>query len=108
MKKFIINDDVSPVTMLTGVVRRTMATGEAMMLCEVTLDAGAIVPMHQHIHEQVGYVVRGRVSFEIDGETLILGAGDSYAIGSNIPHEARAIEDSIVIDVFSPPREEYR
>jgi quercetin dioxygenase-like cupin family protein len=78
------------------------------MVIEVTLDKGAVVPMHDHPHEQVGYVVRGRVQFVINGETLIAETGDSYAIAGGIPHEATALEDSVVIDVFSPPREEYR
>jgi quercetin dioxygenase-like cupin family protein len=79
-----------------------------MMLIEVRLDAGAIVPMHTHPHEQTGYCSSGRLRFQIGHETRELGPGDCWMIPGDVPHEVTAIEDCVVIDVFSPPREEYR
>ncbi len=93
--------------MFPGVVRRTLASGDRTTLIEVTLTKGATVANHQHEHEQVGYIARGRVRFEIGGETQDLAEGDSYVAPSNVPHAVTALEDSIAIDVFSPPRIEY-
>jgi quercetin dioxygenase-like cupin family protein len=93
--------------MFPGVVRRTLASGDRTTLVEVTLTKGATVPPHQHEHEQVGYIARGRVRFEIGGETRELVEGDSYLARSNVPHAVVALEDSVAIDIFSPPRTEY-
>jgi len=98
----------TPVEMLTGVVRRTLTEGERMMLVEVTLAQGAVVPPHTHPHEQIGYLASGRLLFEVGGERRELAAGDSWLVPSNIPHAVTALEPSVAIDVFSPPREEYR
>ena len=58
--------NVDPVEMLPGVVRRTLATGDQMMIAHVTLDKDAVVPMHHHPHEQVGYVLGGQIQMTID------------------------------------------
>ena len=99
--------DSKPVEMFPGVVRRTLASGDRATVVEVTVAKGTAVPVHQHDHEQVGYVARGRLLFEIGGETRELVEGDSYLALSNVPHGVTALEDSIAIDIFSPPRTEY-
>ena len=101
------NSKATPVEMLPGVVRRTLCSAERMTLAEFTLEKDAVVPLHTHEHEQAGYVVRGRVIFEIGGETRELRAGDGYLAGSNMPHAVTALEPSVAIDIFSPPRTEY-
>jgi quercetin dioxygenase-like cupin family protein len=98
----------TPVEMLPGVVRRTLTEGERMMLVEVTLAQGAVVPPHTHPHEQIGYLASGRLLFEIGDERRELSAGDSWEVPSNVPHQVTALESSVAIDIFSPPREEYR
>jgi quercetin dioxygenase-like cupin family protein len=103
-----LRSSVNPVEMLPGVVRRTMGEGERMMLIEVTLDNGAEVPLHTHPHEQVGYLANGRLLFQIGDEKRELSAGDSWLVPSNVPHQVTALETSVAIDIFSPPREEYR
>jgi quercetin dioxygenase-like cupin family protein len=102
------NAEATPVEMLPGLVRRTLAEGESMLVCEFTFAAGVQVPNHTHPHEQVGYVVSGRVRMTIDGESTELGPGDSYRAPSNVPHGALTLEPSVVVDTFSPPREDYR
>jgi len=102
------NADATPVQMLPGLVRRTLADGPSLMMCEFTFDAGVQIPNHAHPHEQVGYVVSGRVRLTIDRETFELGPGDSYHAPSNVPHGAFTLESSVVVDTFSPPREDYR
>jgi quercetin dioxygenase-like cupin family protein len=104
----IERSSVNPVEMLPGVVRRTMTDGEKMMLCEVHMDAGAVVPMHTHPHEQTGYLASGHVTMQVADEKRELRAGDCWMIPGGVPHEAVAIEHSVFVDVFSPPREEYR
>ena len=98
----------TPVEMLPGVVRRTLTEGERMMLIEVTLAQSAVVPSHTHPHEQIGYLASGRLRFEVGDERRELSAGDSWLVPSNTPHAVTALEPSVAIDVFSPPREEYR
>ncbi len=97
-----------PVEMLPGVVRRTLNAGDRTMLVEVTLAQGALVPLHTHPHEQIGYLASGRLLFEVGDERRELTAGDSWLVPSDTPHQVTALEPSVAIDVFSPPREEYR
>jgi quercetin dioxygenase-like cupin family protein len=104
---FKAREDAITVQMFPGVHRRTLTSGERTTLVEVSLAAGSVVPSHTHSHEQIGYVARGRVRFEIDGEVRELAGGDSYLIPGNAPHEVTALEDSVCIDIFSPPRTEY-
>lgn len=97
-----------PVEMMPGVVRRTLSDSERMMLIEVVLEKSAVVPLHDHPHEQMGYLVSGRVLFELGDEKRELSAGDSWLVPGNVPHQVTALEPSVAIDVFTPPREEYR
>ncbi len=104
----IEHDSSRPVQMFPGVVRRTLTDGERLMLVEVRLDAGAVVPTHTHPHEQTGYLIRGRFLFELGDEKRELGAGDCWLVPSNVPHKVTALEPSVCVDIFSPPRQEYR
>ncbi|MEX0681880.1 MAG: cupin domain-containing protein [Dehalococcoidia bacterium] len=102
------NREVQSIDMMPGVSRKTMTAGDRMMLIEVTLAVGAVVPMHTHPHEQTGYLVSGRLRFQLGDDTHDLAPGDTWMIPGDLPHEVTALERSLVIDVFSPPREEYR
>ncbi len=97
-----------PVQMFPGVVRRTLTDGDRMMLIEVRMDAGAAVPIHTHPHEQTGYLVSGRGRFCLGHEEREIGPGDCWLVPSGAPHEVTALEPSLFIDIFSPPRQEYR
>src|SRR5262245_8909566 len=99
---------VQPVEMLPGVFRRTLTDGERMMLCEIQMEAGAIVPVHTHPHDQTGYLISGSITMHIGEEQRELSPGDCWMIPGDVPHEAVAHEQSLFVDVFSPPREEYR
>ncbi len=100
-------DEVAAIDMFEGVARRTLNAGERTSIHEIQIGAGCVVPMHTHPHEQIGYLVSGRVRFELGGEVKELSAGDSWIIPSEIPHEVTALEDSVALDIFSPAREEY-
>jgi quercetin dioxygenase-like cupin family protein len=65
------------------------------------------IPSHTHPHEQVGYLAKGRVKMIIDGKEFELKQGDSYYAASNVPHGALTLEPSVIVDTFSPPREDY-
>jgi len=77
------------------------------MLVEFTLQGGQDLPVHQHPHEQVGYVVSGRIRLELGGASYELGAGDSYHVLPNVAHGAYVRETAVVVDAFTPPREDF-
>ena len=91
-----------------GVLYQTIATGERVMVTTMFYDKDAMVPYHSHLHEQAGYVVSGIIILDIDGSQFTLKAGDSYVIPGNLRHSVTAKIDSLVVDVFSPPREDYQ
>jgi quercetin dioxygenase-like cupin family protein len=89
---------------------RRLITGERIMVANVELQRGCIVPQHAHVHEQISYVLDGclRLTVGDDGaESYELRAGAVVVIPSNVPHAAEALEDTRVVDVFSPPREDW-
>ncbi len=90
-----------------GALMKTLTYGEKTMMVEFQLKKGTVVPMHKHSHEQIGYLIKGKLQFVIGGETYNAEAGDSWCIEGNIEHSAEALEDSIAIEVFTPPREDY-
>jgi quercetin dioxygenase-like cupin family protein len=94
------------ISMREGIRRRTIAAGERMMQMLVVLDRGAHLPEHQHPHEQLTHVLRGRLRFLIAGEARELGPGESVCLPGGTPHGADALEETLVIDTFSPPRED--
>lgn len=82
--------------------------GENLMLSQVTMDEGAIIPLHSHPHEQAGVLLSGSLEFQIGDETRIVKPGELYIIPSNVEHKAVAIGGpAVVLDVFSPIREDY-
>jgi quercetin dioxygenase-like cupin family protein len=95
------------VEMLEGVERMTLAHGDRTLIGAFRLAAGATIPMHQHPQEQTGYMVSGRMEFTIGEETFIAEAGDGWSIPTNVEHGVEVLEDSLVIEVFSPRREDY-
>ena len=102
-------DPESPwIDMTAGVRRRTLASGTAMMQMLVTLQAGSRLPEHSHPHEQVAFVVSGRLRFLLNGGSEVRdhGPNESSSLASYVPHGAEALEDAVVADTFSPPRED--
>lgn len=91
----------------TGVNRKILATGGGLMTVEFRFDRGAIGALHSHVHEQVGYVVAGRFEFTLEGKMTVLEPGDSYYVPSGAVHGAKALEDGILLDVFTPQREDF-
>ena len=102
------HSEALPVEVVPGLVRRTLAEGKAMMICEFSLDEGVKIPMHSHPHEQVGYVVSGSIRMTIGESTFDMGPGDSYFARAGVPHCGVVLPRAVVVDTFSPPREDYR
>ena len=90
-----------------GVRFKTLAFGEKTHLTEFHLTQGSIIPAHNHPHEQTGYLVTGRMKFIIAGETFDAKPGDGWNIPSSVEHGVEVLEDSTVIEVFSPLRKDY-
>jgi len=82
--------------------------GQKCQIIEFVLEKGATIPAHKHPHEQIGYVQKGKLKISIGGQISILTQGDGYWIEPNVEHEVEVLEDSIAIDVFSPPREDLK
>ncbi len=100
--------DAAPIEALPGLVRRTLGETVDLMVVEFRSEAGVAIPEHSHRHQQVGYVVSGEIAITIDGKTTHCKPGDSYAIPGGMPHSAVFLVESVVVDCFSPPREDYR
>jgi len=88
-------------------IDREMVHGEKLMLSRVFIKKGGHVPMHHHPNEQLTYILEGALKFSIDGKEVVVRAGEILCIPSNMPHEAWALEDTLDLDVFTPPREDW-
>ena len=99
-----------PKERVTDQLARRLVTGDRMMLAQVYLDKGCIVPKHSHENEQITWILEGALKFRLgeDGaEEVIVRAGEVLHIPSNVPHKAEALEDTLDIDVFSPIRQDW-
>lgn len=89
---------------------RRLITGDQMMLAHVYLKDGCIVPKHSHVNEQLTYILEGALKFWIgddESQEIMVRAGEVLHIPSNVPHKAQAIGDTLDVDVFSPPRQDW-
>ncbi len=95
---------------VTHGISRKLITGDAMMLAHVYLKKDALVPQHSHHNEQLTYILEGALLFRIGADRaqeLTVRAGEVLHIPSNVPHEALALEDTLDVDIFSPPRQDW-
>ena len=91
-----------------GVTMSPLA-GELAMINYIEMTPGAVVPVHSHPHEQLGYVVWGTIALDVAGDVTVLGPGDGYTLAGGVEHSGTAgFEGCLVIDVFAPVREDYR
>jgi len=96
-----------PEESLNPLLSRKLITGDRVMLAHVILKKGSIVPAHQHENEQVTYILSGALKFELQGKEIVLRQGDVLHIPSNVVHSAIALEDTLDLDIFSPPRQDW-
>jgi quercetin dioxygenase-like cupin family protein len=91
----------------TGVERKTLVHGAATMMVQFRLEEGSRLPRHSHENEQTGYLIVGSLRFTIGEEIYTLAAGDSWCIPGGVAHSVEALHDSVVVEGFSPPREDF-
>jgi quercetin dioxygenase-like cupin family protein len=92
---------------LNPLLQRQLVVGQEIMLARVLLKKGCIVPEHSHHNEQVTYILEGALKFWIDGKDIVVHAGEVLAIPPDMPHKAEALEDTVDLDVFHPPRADW-
>ncbi len=90
-----------------GLKRKILAHGGKLMMVEVYFEKSGIGAVHAHPHEQISYIAKGSFEFEINGKKDVVTAGDTVYVESNAPHGVKALEDSLIIDIFTPQREDF-
>lgn len=96
-----------PLEDLNPLLQRQFVVGQEIMLARVLLKRGCIIPQHSHHNEQLTYILDGALKFWIDGKEILVRAGEVLCIPSNMPHKAEAVEDTIDLDIFAPPRADW-
>lgn len=96
-----------PLEDLKPLLQRQFVVGQEIMLARVLLKKGCIVPEHSHHNEQLTYVLDGALKFQIDGREIVVHAGEVLCIPAHMPHQAEALEDTVDLDVFNPPRADW-
>ncbi|NLV36846.1 MAG: cupin domain-containing protein [Clostridiaceae bacterium] len=105
---FISNRSIGPKQLDEKTSRKILGTGGSLMMVEVTFKKGGVGEVHSHdAHEQVSYIVKGSFEVTLGAEKKLLTEGDSFYAGINVPHGVVALEDSIILDVFTPLREDF-
>jgi quercetin dioxygenase-like cupin family protein len=102
-----IQFDDSPMERLNPFIDRQMVYGERAMLAKIILRKGAQVPEHSHENEQITYLLEGALRFVVQGREIVVRAGEVLVIPSNTPHSAQALEDTVDLDIFCPPRADW-
>jgi len=92
---------------LNPLLGRQLVVGQNIMLARVLLKKGCVVPEHSHPNEQVTYILEGALKFWIDGKEILIRSGETLTIPPNMPHKAEAVEDTVDLDVFCPPRADW-
>ncbi len=101
------NDDVILNDLSKGVSRKILSHVTNIMMVEVYFIKGAVGEIHSHIHEQISYIIKGSFQLDIEGKKEIIKAGDTFYIKQNALHGVTALEDSTILDVFTPQREDF-
>lgn len=87
--------------------RKTLVYGDKTLMVEIRLEPGGELPLHTHIHEQTGYLVKGKIELTIDDQIFTAKQGDSWCIKGGEEHSLKTLEKSVVVEIFSPVRDEY-
>ena len=106
-EKYVITKDMEWEELGGGVSRKFLGYDNQIMMVRVKFEKGALGSPHQHFHTQATYVVSGKFEFEIDGVKQIVEGGDGVYIEPNLLHSAVCLEEGVLIDTFSPVREDF-
>jgi quercetin dioxygenase-like cupin family protein len=96
-----------PEERLNPLVTRRVIHTAAMTVARLHIAKGAVVPAHSHVNEQLAMVEKGALKFDLDGQEILVSAGQVLAIPSGIPHGVEAMEDTVVMDLFTPRRQDW-
>ena len=96
-----------PLEELNPLLQRQFVVGQEIMVARVLLKKGCIVPEHSHHNEQLTYILDGALKFWINGQEIVVHSGEVLCIPANMPHKAEALEDTVDLDVFNPPRADW-
>ena len=101
-------EDVKSFNPEPGMVRQVLAHNQQLMLIRHFFEKGWVGARHSHPHEQLVYIVRGKIHVDIDGRIFDVSAGESFVVDGGVEHQAWALEESEVLDIFTPMRDEYK
>ena len=96
-----------PTEHLNPLLDRQFVSGQKGMLARLILRAGCVVPLHSHENEQITYILEGALKFTLQGKDIVVHAGEILIIPANVPHSAEALEDTVDLDLFCPPRADW-
>jgi quercetin dioxygenase-like cupin family protein len=92
---------------LNPLLQRQFVVGQEIMVARVLMKKGCVIPLHSHHNEQFSYILEGALKFWIDGKEIVVNAGEVLTIPSHMPHKAEAMEDTVDLDIFNPPRADW-
>ena len=105
---FTENKNIAARELGGGVTRKVLSYSENLMTCELHMEKGAVGALHSHPHEQIGYIISGRLIYQEEGkEDKLLETGDSYYVPPNVVHGVQILEDTKLLDIFTPMREDF-
>jgi quercetin dioxygenase-like cupin family protein len=96
-----------PTEHLNPLLDRQFVSGQEGMLARLILRTGCVVPLHSHENEQITYILKGALKFTLQGKDIVVHAGEILIIPANVPHSAEALEDTVDLDLFCPPRADW-
>lgn len=106
-KRWVFHNEIEAQAVDTGVVRKILAFTDELMCVENTFEKGAVGQLHNHPHTQITYVVEGVFQFTIEGETKIVRKGDTMLKTNKVIHGCECLEKGILLDIFTPMREDF-
>ncbi|MFI3172825.1 MAG: cupin domain-containing protein [Eubacteriales bacterium] len=104
---YFLNEEIEFEHVSDTIKRKIVARGGDMMIVEVHFKKGAIGALHHHIHEQVSYCISGKVEFDVNGDKQVICGGDSVFMPIESLHGCVALEDTVLLDIFTPQREDF-
>ncbi len=107
MMMYVKLSDIEETDLGEGVTRKILASGGDMMMVQFVFEKGAVGAPHTHVHEQVGYVLQGSFELTLGDEKITIEGGDTFYVPSNTVHGVVALEDGILLDVFTPQRQDF-
>lgn len=104
---FTRNKEIEVTNLGGGVCRKILSHAPNLMTVELHFDKGAVGAPHSHPHEQIGYIISGKLEYTEEGKTTILETGDTYYVAPNAVHGVVALEETMLLDIFTPEREDF-